>query len=75
MSTKKTVLQSFARLEGHQDFEEVLEHLRNLRDDATERMAQSTDAILIGRAQGEYQALTNFLKLASTARETMQRLG
>ena len=75
MATNQTVLQSLARLEGNQDFEAVLKHLADVREQAVEAGATAHELIFIGRAQGIQKALGDFLKLAREARSILNRRG
>lgn len=73
MTTSNTVLKALARLQGSQDFEVVIGHVTQLRDEAIERMTQATDVILIGRAQGATDVLDQFLKLARDAEDILDK--
>ena len=75
MATNQTVLQSLARLEGNQDFEAVLKHLADVREQAVEAGATAHELIFIGRAQGTQKTLGDFLKLAREARSILNRRG
>lgn len=61
-STDRTA-QALARLDGGRDWEVVLEHLRHRHREAVIRAVESTDLLMIGRAQGAAQALGDFLNL------------
>lgn len=75
MSTNPTVVKALARLDGSQDFETVLEHLQREYENAVEAGSQASELIFIGRAQGKQQVLSEFLRLARTARRIVVEQG
>lgn len=73
MASNEIVLRALARLEGNQDFEKVLEHLRGLHSDAVDSCAHASEPIHIGREQGKQHVLGDFLKLAREARSILAK--
>lgn len=67
MASTDRIVQALERLDGTRDFEVVLEHLRNRHREAVTSAVESTDLLLIGRAQGAAQALCDFLALVEQA--------
>lgn len=75
MATNDSVIQALARLDGQHDFNEVVMHLTKLQARAIEKLAVASDPMLIGRAQGEYQAVSDLLKLSRDARQILAKRG
>lgn len=61
------VAQAFERLGETRDFQVIREHLQGLYAEAIARAVESTDLLLIGRAQGAAQTLGDLLSLADPA--------
>lgn len=75
MLTKPTarVLQAFAHLEGHPDFEAIREWVAQSLDTIRRDTDQSKDEVLTRWNQGASQTLDQFLAIASSAKEVIRR--
>lgn len=73
MATNTHVLQAFARLEDNQAFGVIRDYLAQTHGEAIQAAVESTDLLMIGRAQGEARALGNLIHLAANARTILQQ--
>ena len=73
MATDTHVLQAFARLEDNQAVGVIREYLAKLHGEAIQAAVESTDLLMIGRAQGDARTLGSLIDLATNARAILQK--
>jgi hypothetical protein len=67
------VLQAFINLRVSEDFETILEWLRECRKTARDELEQHTDEDLFARVQGRSQTLKSILDLSETANIQLEK--
>jgi len=67
------VLSALASLEGHADFDVVMQWLRESREDHASNGMYAKDEVLVRWSQGAFQALDGFISTAESARKNLRK--